>query len=104
MRFIITVFIFLSFTMAVAYAGDMSGRIIKDDGSPLASADISVDNGNFKTNEFGGYRVNLQDGERELKIKIGEVSYTSEIIKIYSPEVKQNWKVDSKNRKFIKVR
>ncbi len=104
MKYIIFALIFLSFTCSILYAGDLSGRIIKDDGSPLAGADVSIDNANVKTNEFGGYRVTLQDGERELNIKIGNVSYTSEKVKIYSPEVKQNWKVDSKNNKLIKIR
>lgn len=104
MRFIISALVFLSFTMTVAYAGDLSGRIIKDEGSPLANTEVSIDNEKIKTNEFGGYRVKLQDGKRELNIKFGGDDYTSEIINIYSPEVKQNWKVDSKNRKFVKIR
>ena len=88
----------------VSYGGTLSGRIINDNGSSLAKTKITFEGTEIITNEFGGYRVELPDGEGELKVKIGDAQYTSEKIKIFSPETKQNWRIDVKGKKLIKIK
>ena len=58
----------------------------------------------IKTNEFGGYSVELPDGERELKVTINNVQYTSEMIMIFSPKTRQNWKIENQNKKLMKTK
>lgn len=92
----------------IAYAGELNGVIVKEDGNPLSDAEISVEDKDviltIKTNTYGGYRIKLRDGEKELKFKIGGTVYVSEKLNIYSPSVKQNWKMDSRNKRLIKIR
>ncbi|MEW6584515.1 MAG: hypothetical protein AB1442_02770 [Nitrospirota bacterium] len=87
-----------------AGAGALFGRIIDDNGRPVAKSAIAIEGANTVTNEFGGYRVVLPDGERELAVTINNVSYVSERIGIYSPETKQNWRIDYKTRRLLKIR
>jgi len=87
-----------------AFAGTLSGRIIKEDGKSLAKTKIVIEGKETTTNDFGGYQVQLSDGERELKVTIDNVNYTSEKVLIYSPKTEQNWRVDSKSKKLIKIR
>lgn len=65
---------------ATATAGILSGRIIKENGTSLAKTKIAVEGKGVVTNEFGGYEVELKDGERELNVVIDNVPYTSERI------------------------
>jgi len=56
------------------------------------------------TNAFGGYKVELNDGEHELQVVINEEEYTSEKTRIYSPETKQNWRIDENQKRLRKIR
>jgi hypothetical protein len=87
----------------IASAGILSGRIVKEDGSPLAKTEVYIKGKRIITNEFGGYEVELQDGEQEMEVKIGGESYSSERIIIYSPKTRQNWRIDTKNKRLFKV-
>ena len=87
-----------------AFAGTLSGRIIKEDGKSLAKTKIEIEGKETTTNDFGGYQVQLPDGERELKATIDNVNYTSEKVLIYSPKTEQNWRIDSKSKKLIRIR
>ena len=88
----------------LALGGVLTGRIIKEDGSPLSKTKIIIEGRKVVTNEFGGYAVKLPDGEHELRIVIDGISYTSESINIYSPRTKQNWRIDHRKRRLIKIR
>lgn len=87
-----------------AFAGTLSGRMIKEDGKSLAKAKIQIDGKEIMTNDFGGYQVELPDGERELQVTIDGVNYTSERVLIYSPKTEQNWRIDFKSKKLVKIR
>ena len=87
-----------------AFAGTLSGRMIKEDGKSLARAKIQVEGKETTTNDFGGYQVELPDGERQLSVTIDNVNYTSEKVLIYSPKTEQNWRIDSQSKKLIKIR
>jgi hypothetical protein len=88
----------------IASAGMLTGRIIKEDGKSLSKTEISIKGKRIVTNEFGGYEIELPDGEQILEVKIGNESYSSDKIIIYSPKTPQNWRIDTKNKKLIKVR
>ncbi len=87
-----------------AFAGTLSGRIIKEDGKSLAKTKIVIEGKEITTNDFGGYQVELPDGERELQATIENVNYTSEKVLIYSPKTEQNWRIDSQSKKLVKIR
>ena len=87
-----------------AAAGILSGRIIKEGGSSLAKSKIIVEGKETVTNEFGGYEVDLKDGERELRVVIDNTSYTSEKILIVSPRTSQNWRMNPAQKRLIKIR
>jgi hypothetical protein len=89
---------------ADAAAGILSGRIIKEGGSSLAKAKIVIEGKEIVTNEFGGYEVDLRDGERELRVVIDNAPYTSEKILIVSPRTSQNWRMNSTQKRLIKIR
>jgi hypothetical protein len=95
--------IFMFLFYGTAFAGILFGRIIKEDGRPLAKTKITIQGEETVTNEFGGYKVKLNDGEDELSVVIDNTSYTSERILIYSPETKQNWRIDPRGKKLIKI-
>src|SRR4030042_2541613 len=96
--------IILMMCCQTAVAGTLSGRMIKEDGKSLAKTKIVIEGQETTTNDFGGYQVQLPDGERELKATIDNVNYTSEKVLIYSPKTEQNWRIDSKSKKLIKLR
>lgn len=56
----------------------------------MAKAKIVIEGKEMTTDEFGGYKIDLRDGQRELSRVIDSASYTSEKIKVFFPEVKQN--------------
>ena len=85
-------------------AGILGGRIIREDGSSLAKTEIVIEGKHTMTNEFGGYAVELTDGERELNVVIDGTAYTSERITIYTPRTKQNWRLSHKEKKLIRIR
>lgn len=97
---IIIVFLFYG----IASAGMLSGRIVKEDGKSLSKTEISIKGKRIVTNEFGGYEIELPDGEQTLEVKIGDKTYLSDKIIIYSPKTRQNWRIDTKNKKLIKIR
>lgn len=88
----------------VASAGTLFGRIILENGRPLAKTQIIIEGKETKTNEFGGYKIQLNDGERELTAVINGTSFVSEMIDIYSPRTKQNWRIDNKGKRLIKIK
>ncbi|CAD7780095.1 hypothetical protein DMNBHIDG_02257 [Candidatus Methanoperedenaceae archaeon GB37] len=49
-------------------------------------------------------QLDYQDGEHELNVIINDICYPSERIKIYSPRTKQNWRIDPREKKLIKIR
>ncbi len=85
-------------------AGILGGRIIREDGSSLAKTEIVIEGKHTMTNEFGGYAVELTDGERELNVVIDGTAYTSERITIYTPRTKQNWRLSHQEKKLIRIR
>jgi hypothetical protein len=97
---IIIVFLFYG----IASAGMLSGRIVKEDGRPLSKTEVYIQGKRIMTNEFGGYEVELPDGGQNIEVKIGNKSYLSDKIIIYSPKTRQNWRIDTKNKKLIKIR
>jgi len=101
---IVIIIIVLMMCCQSAFAGKLTGRIIKEDGKSLAKSKIVIEGKETTTNDFGGYQVELSDGERELKVTIDNVNYTSEKVLIYSPKTEQNWRIDSKSKKLIKIR
>jgi len=104
MKKMILVLIWVFLFQGIASAGILFGRIIKEDGKPLAETKVIFEGIEITTNAFGGYKVKLNDGERELKVVINEEEYTSEEIRIYSPETKQNWRIDEKKKKLRKIK
>jgi hypothetical protein len=54
---------------------------------------IKIENKEITTNAFGGYRVDLNDGNRALNVAIDSTTYTTEEIRIFSPRTKQNWRI-----------
>ncbi len=103
MKKMILVLIWVFLFQGIASAGILFGRIIKEDGKPLAKTKVIFEGIEITTNAFGGYRIELNDGERELQIVINEEEYTSEKIRIYSPETKQNWRIDENKKKLRKI-
>lgn len=101
---VVLVAVFIGLVYNPASAGTLTGRIIKEDGKSLSKSKVVIDGKEITTNDFGGYQVELADGERELKVTIDNVTYTSDKILIYSPRIEQNWRIDSKAKKLIKIR
>ena len=104
MKSLVLLVTFLFLFCGISSAGMFYGRIIQENGKPLAKTRIVIEGKEVITNEFGGYAVRLPDGERELNISINGISYSSERIKIYSPRTKQNWRIDPREKKLIKIR
>jgi hypothetical protein len=94
------VVIFLTYENVLA--GVLFGRVINADGSPAAKQEMTVEGKTIRTNEFGGYEVELADGERQLAVTINNKHYTSETIAIYSPRTKQNWRIEAAQLKKIR--
>lgn len=88
----------------IASAGTLFGRIIQENGRSLAKTKIIIEGEDMVTNEFGGYKVELPDGERELNVMINDIPFTSEKIKIYSPKTKQNWRIEYGQKRLIRIR
>lgn len=103
MKNLITILIFLILSYGLVRAGTLYGRIIDENGRSLAKRSIIIEGKEIMTNEFGGYAVDLPDGERNINITIEDIRY-SIFITIYSPETKQNWRIDRKNKRLIKIR
>ncbi len=79
-------------------------KLIKEDGTPLAKTKVIFEVIEVTTNAFGGYKVELNDGECELHVVINNEKYTSERIRIYSPETKQNWLINENEKRLRKIR
>ena len=97
---IIVTFLILS----IASAATLYGIILQENGRPLVNANIKVNGKEIRTNAFGGYRVDLSEGVQELSVTIRGASYTLGPVKIYSPETKQNWRIDPDSMRLIKIR
>lgn len=82
------------FLAGPGWAGMLTGRIIGEDGKPLSKARITIQGNEVMTNEFGGYEVKLPDGESELNVDIHGKTFRTPKITIYSPQIKQNWRID----------
>jgi len=104
MKKMILVLIWVFLFQSIAFAGLLFGRILKEDGKSLAKTKVIFEGIETTTNAFGGYKVELKDGERELLVVINGEEYTSEKIRIYSPETKQNWLIDKKKKRLRKIR
>jgi len=96
--------VFIGLVFGPASAGILTGRIIKEDGKSLSKSKVVIDGKETQTNDFGGYQVELSDGERSLNVVIDNITYASDKILIYSPRTEQNWRIDSKGKKLIKIR
>ena len=121
MKKMILVLIFVFLFQGIGSAGILSGIIKKEDGKLLTKTKVIferkeittnaegeeittiAERKEITTNAFGGYKVELQDGEHELQVVINEEEYTLETIIIYSPETKQNWRIDENERKLRKI-
>ena len=101
---IVSAAVFTSLVCGPASAGILTGRIIREDGKSLSKSKVVIDGKETQTNDFGGYQVELSDGERALKVVIDNVTYASDKILIYSPRTEQNWRIDPKNKRLIKIR
>lgn len=104
MKKMILILIWVFLFQGIASAGILFGRIIKEDGKPLAKTKVIFRAIGITTNAFGGYKVELNDGECELQVVINKEEYTSERIRIYSPETKQNWRIDENQKRLRKIR
>ncbi len=104
MKKMILMLIWVFLFQGIVSAGILFGRIIKGDGKPLAKTRVIFEGIEIITNAFGGYKVKLNDGERELNVVIYGEEYTSEEIRIYSPETKQNWRIDKNEKRLRKIR
>jgi hypothetical protein len=109
MKKIFSVLVLVILFSGIVMAGALFGRILQENGKPLAKTVITIEDEksfkkSIKTNEFGGYSVELPDGERELKVTINNVQYTSEMIMIFSPKTRQNWKIENQNKKLMKTK
>jgi hypothetical protein len=98
MKTIVMAAVFVLLLCEAAMPGVLYGRIIREDGKALARTAIKIENDSVTTNGFGGYEVRLPDGIRALTFHIKSSAgnwdvYTTDSIKIYSPKVKQNWKM-----------
>jgi len=85
-----------------AHAGLLQGRIINADGSPVAKKKITAEGVTATTNDFGGYELELKDGERELRVTIDGKQYATETVRVYSPRTKQNWKIEKNTLKKVR--
>jgi len=103
MKNLIIILIFLILSYGLVRAGTLYGRIIDENGRSLAKRLIIIEGKEIMTNEFGGYAVDLPDGERNIDIIIGGIKYTP-FVTIYSPQTKQNWRIDRKNKRLIRIR
>ena len=104
MKNVISILIFVCLFPVILSAGVLHGRIIKEDGKSLANTKVTFEGKTITTNSFGGYSVELKDGQRKLVVIINGERYESEEIRIYSPKTKQNWRKDRKTKKLIKIR
>ena len=105
--------ILLCLFRGMSVAGTLTGRIIDEKGKSLANTLIEIEIANeendnmvftAKTNVFGSYKVEIPDGKYNLRITINKVEYITDEILIYSPVTKQNWRLDKKNKKLIKIK
>ena len=87
-----------------ASAATLYGIILRENGRPLVNEEIIVEGKTIRTNAFGGYRVDLPEGVLELRVGINGASYTSETVRIYSPETKRNWRIDPGSMRLIRIR
>ena len=104
MKKMILILIWIFLFQGIASAGILFGRIIKEDGKSLAKTKVIFEGIEITTNAFGGYKVELNDGECELHVVINNEKYTSERIRIYSPETKQNWLINENEKRLRKIR
>ena len=88
----------------IASAATLYGIILQENGRPLVNADLVVKGKVIRTNAFGGYRVDLNEGVHELSVTIKGASYMLGPVMIYSPETKQNWRIDPDSQRLIKIR
>ena len=101
MKRLILVLLLAFLVPQLASAGELWGRILQEEGQPLANKNLTIDGSSTRTNEYGSYKVELRDGERQLTFKIGSTEYTSDRVRIYSPRTKQNWKVDGNRMRKV---
>ena len=88
----------------IASGATLYGIILQENGQPLIHANIAVNGKEIRTNAFGGYRVDLPEGMQELSMTIKGASYMLDPVRIYSPETKQNWRIDPGSMRLIKIR
>jgi|GEM_PF-2988302 len=85
------------------WAGMLEGRIIRADGSSLSNKAIVIQGNEIRTNQFGGYEVNLPDGDQQLSVSIDGQTYAAEGVRIYSPRTRQNWRLDQGKKLLRKI-
>lgn len=84
-------------------AGTLTGRIIRDNGASLSGSKITLQGITVTTNQFGGYEVQLPDGEYELVVTVDGQPYRTDPIRIYSPQTKQNWRLNPSAQRLEKI-
>ena len=86
-----------------AEAGTLTGRIIRDNGASLSGSSLTIQGVAVTTNQFGGYEVQLPDGEYELTVTVDGQPYRTDPIRIYSPQTKQNWRLNPNAKRLEKI-
>lgn len=84
-------------------AGTLTGRIIRDNGESLSASNLTIQGIGVTTNQFGGYEVQLPDGEYELTVTVDGQPYRTDPIRIYSPQTKQNWRLNPTAKRLEKI-
>lgn len=84
-------------------AGTLTGRIIRDNGASLSGGNLTFQGVAVTTNQFGGYAVQLPDGEYELTVTVDGQPYRTDPIRIYSPQTKQNWRLNPSAKRLEKI-
>lgn len=84
-------------------AATLTGRIIRENGSSLSGSSLVIQGTAVTTNQFGGYEVQLPDGEYELTVTVDGQTYRTERIRVYSPQTKQNWRLNPATKHLDKI-
>lgn len=84
-------------------AGTLTGRILRENGTSLSATTITIQGIEVTTNQFGGYEVNLPDGSQELVVMVEGKTYRTDTLRIYSPQTKQNWRLNPASQRLEKI-
>lgn len=100
---VLSVLVAMSALAGSPEAGTLIGRIIRDNGASLSGSKVTLQGVTVTTNQFGGYEVQLPDGEYELVVTVDGQPYRTDPIRIYSPQTKQNWRLNPNAQRLEKI-